>query len=481
MRRTDLAARLRILLAACALFLGACGGEGGGGTPIEPPVVPQPEDPQALLTDAQLATPPDAAAQPVDAAASQWIAANHHVVRSLTASRGDDLTFLGPILAGKRLVQLGESGHGVREFNQAKLRLIRYLHEEQGFDVLAFESGLFECWAADRDAAQAAALATMNRCIFGVWRTEEVRQLFEYVRATRATARPLRLAGFDVQMSGNGSAASAAFLGDVVAKVDAEYAARVRAMDSLFVADYQRIVLLGLPSATVADSFAAMEQRGRLLARYDSLAAFLDARQAPLAAAYAADPSVPLVAQQHAGSRGFFIREMMAVADPRASSLVRDEGMAGNVTFLLERMFPGKKVMAWAHNGHIQHDRAAMDRVGFNEALPQSMGHWIAQRHRAEMYTIGLLMYRGSAADNKRTPYAVTPPQPHSLEALLYTLRKRWTFVDLRGAARSPGTEWMYGPYLGKEWGTNYYRMVPREQFDGILFIDTVNPPQYIF
>lgn len=117
MRRTDLAARLRILVAACALFLVACGGDGG--PPTEPPVVPEPEDPQALLTDAQLTTPADPDAQLVDLAARQWIAANHHVVRSLTASRSDDLRFLEPILAGKRLVQLGESGHGVREFNQA--------------------------------------------------------------------------------------------------------------------------------------------------------------------------------------------------------------------------------------------------------------------------------------------------------------------------------------------------------------------------
>ena len=47
-------------------------------------------------------------------------------------------------------MQLGESGHGVREFNLAKVRLIRFLHEEMGFDVLAFESGLFECWQAER-------------------------------------------------------------------------------------------------------------------------------------------------------------------------------------------------------------------------------------------------------------------------------------------------------------------------------------------
>jgi erythromycin esterase len=482
MRRTDLAARLRLLLAACALSLAACGGDGGGGGPPTqpPPVVPPvPEDPQALLTDEQLVTRNDPAAPSVNAAAAQWIAANHHVVRSLTATRGEDLRFLEPILAGKRLVQLGESGHGVKEFNQAKVRLIRYLHEEQGFNVLAFESGIFECWAADREAAQSAALTTMNRCIFGVWRTEEVRQLFDYVRETRNTARPLRLAGFDVQISGNNAAAAATVLRDVVAKVDAGYAARVRTLDSLFVEDYYRVGRQGLPRAAAADSFAALEARGRLLARYDSLTAFLDAHQATLAAAYAADPTVPLIARQHAWSRGFFIREMMT-RDELVSFEARDEGMAGNVTFLLERLYPGEKVIVWAHNAHIAHDRARMAHAGFPDPLPRSMGSWIAQRHRAELYTVGLLMYRGSAAFNNRAVYPITAPQPNSIEALFYTLRKRWTFVDMRGAPRSAGTEWMYGPYLAKEWGINWYRMVPRDQFDGILFIDTVSPPDYI-
>ena len=477
MRRTDLSVRLRALLAASVLALSACGD--GGGPPTQP-IEPDPDDPQALLTDAQLATPADPAAQPVDAAAEQWLAANHHTIRSLTSSRHDDLGFLAPILAGKRLVQLGESGHGVREFNQAKVRLIRYLHQEQGFDVLAFESGLYECWAADRDAGSAPATTTMSRCIFGVWSTAEVRELFEYIRETRSTPRPLRLAGFDVQASGSASALSATFLRDVVAKVDAGYAARVRTMDSLLLADYARLVSLDASIEVVADSFVAVEARGRLLARYDSLVAFLDAQEAPLAAAHAADPTAPLIARQHAWSRRFFIRELMAIDDHVASSEFRDEGMAANVSFLLERLFPGKKVIAWAHNAHIQHDRAAVTPLGLPGALPQSMGHWIAERHRPELYTVGLFMYRGHAANNARTVYSVNAPRPHSLEALFHTLHKRWTFADLRGAPRSAGTEWMYGPYLGKDWGVVYYRFVPRDQYDGILFIDTVTSPVYL-
>lgn len=35
---------------------------------------------------------------------------------------------------------LGEASHGVAESNWAKVRLIKFLHQQLGFDVVAFES-----------------------------------------------------------------------------------------------------------------------------------------------------------------------------------------------------------------------------------------------------------------------------------------------------------------------------------------------------
>jgi erythromycin esterase len=445
---------------------------------LDGPSEPRGEDPERLLTDAELVTVPDPAAASVDAAWDLWIQANHQVLRSLTSTSFDDLQFLKEAIGERRLVQLGESGHGVREFNLAKVRLIRFLHEEMGFDVIAFESGLFECWKADELAAGVPPVLTMRRCTFGVWHTEEVLALFEYIRQTRATARPLRLAGFDVQMSsGLGTAFAADFLEAVVGSVDPAYGADARALESSFYAEYVRAVTSATSSA-IDDSIAAVDDREQFTARFDALRAFLEANEGALVAAMPGDPLAPLVARQLAFSRMQRIAQLRA-AGTLASGEIRDRGMADNIDYLLDRMYPGQKVIAWAHNAHIMHDRDVVTPVVGTADYPESMGMWIALRRRAELYTIGLFMYRGIAANNTRVLYPIRAPLENSLEALFYRPRKRWIFVDMLSRTSEAGTAWMFGPIPAKEWGTTDVRVVPRDQFDGVLFIDAVSPPRY--
>ncbi len=137
-----------------------------------------------------------------------WARDHHNPIASIAANPNDtyaDLEFLRSVLDGRRLVQLGESGHGVAEFSQAKVRLIKFMHERMGFDVLAFESGLFECYMANQLTGSGAQM--MSSSIFGVWFTEDVKALFEYIKQTQQTEHPLILAGFDTQTSSSAGAA----------------------------------------------------------------------------------------------------------------------------------------------------------------------------------------------------------------------------------------------------------------------------------
>ncbi len=181
---------------------------------------------QTLLTACTLALLgclPDASGLPHDIEASDdakiaWLAANSVTVRSADAGDTDfsDLAPLRTAIGNARIVMLDEQSHGDGTAFAAKVRLIRFLHSEMGFDVLAFEAGMFdsrEAWNRIRSGDDA--LAAVQQSIFGIWsRAEQVRPLFEYVAAHAASARPLELTGIDPQFTGPVGGGTGQFFAD---------------------------------------------------------------------------------------------------------------------------------------------------------------------------------------------------------------------------------------------------------------------------
>jgi erythromycin esterase len=345
----------------------------------------------------------------------------------------------------------------------AKVRLIRFLHEEMGFDVVAFESGLLDCYLTNEAIPRADPTRSVWNCVFGVWHTREVLELFEYVQATRSTPRPLVLAGFDVQPSGRKVLERAAFFRDVASLVDTAFARRAFRRDS---------TLIEASRGSFSSTYAYMrENREPLLAMYDTLAKLFEANEARLDAADPARPGLGRVARMAARSAHMYTRN---ATEPLPHTL-RDQGMADNLTFLLRELYPDRKIVVWAHNAHIRH---AGDRTTYEPT--DIMGSLLAARHRPELYTIGFYMYRGQSAGVNRQSIAVTRHSGGSLEAILYRTRRRWAFVDLLGQSQGPGRDWMFNEISAKEWGTVRYQMAPRQQYDGIFFVHDVSVPVFL-
>jgi erythromycin esterase len=55
----------------------------------------------------------------------------------------------------------------------------------------------------------------------------------------------------------------------------------------------------------------------------------------------------------------------------------------------------------------------------------------------------------------------------------------RYSFVDFSNAKRERGSEWIWTAVNALEWGRGLDRLVPRNEYDGVLFIDTAHPPHY--
>lgn len=102
--------------------------------------------------------------------------------------------FLKPVLQDKRIVALGESLHGVKEYNTYKLELIQYLHEELGFNVIALESDLAMNFIGNQYRDQISDTLLLKKLITPVWHTEQHLKLIQYLKSHPA----LNLIGFDL-------------------------------------------------------------------------------------------------------------------------------------------------------------------------------------------------------------------------------------------------------------------------------------------
>jgi len=442
MRSTSLSAALFV-----AFAVSACGGASS----------PPPEPDPAWIADATARVHPLASI-------------------SIDATDDSDLAFLDEVLAGRKIVELGESSHGVGDYSRAKVRLVKYLHEKLGFDVLVFESSILSAYLANRDAdqAQVAARTLVEEGVPTIWHTEDLVDLMAYVQSTRSTARPLVIAGMDMSYTGEDEATRRpAIFREVVARIDPAYASEVEAMEeALARSRWGAWRTAGQVSQEQAMWLWNHHEEVRRF--YQGLSDFLGAHMAELEAAYASDPLYPRVVRQAA-----LLTTNYSYYNPEFGSH-RDAAMADTFELIANDLYPGRKYMIWAADGHLYKAGARITGSRSPNLGPIDTGQLIAERHGADVYMISLLMYQGPTVLSDRSPWTVAPAADWSIEGLLHAAGAPVAFLDIAGAPPAPERAWMDEEFVFRDFGINDLHGVPREQMDGVLFFDAVNPPSFI-
>ncbi len=162
---------------------------------------------------------------PVPTDPVEWLASQAIPVASVDPANRDfsDLQPLRDVIGDSRVVMLGEQSHGDGTVFLAKTRLIIFLHQEMGFDVLAFETlGLFAMRKAWEAIAQGGDPREAFRTgVFGIWaRSAGVQPLIAYLGEVTGSDRPLELAGSDSQFTAPGFRTS--YLPDLEAFLESE-------------------------------------------------------------------------------------------------------------------------------------------------------------------------------------------------------------------------------------------------------------------
>jgi len=286
---------------------------------------------------------------PVDLNYINWLNNKYNRVdiRSLTSENFSDLQCLKQYIGNRTLVQLGESSHGTKEYSQIKVRLIKFLHEQMGFDVIAFESGFFECFYTNENIANLSEIDAMRSSIyFGVWGTPDVKELFTYIKSTQSTNHPLIFAGFDCQYTSDNNSIlkRPAYLYDMISKIDIQYANKIRTFDSL--TNVQLVYF---------NTSYFNQYQDSILATYTQVVSFIDLHIDSL---ISYNSIYPLIIRQSITSTLADINYLLAnpsqsLSGNPESYKIRDSAMASNVIFLKEKLYSNKKIILWAHNYHI--------------------------------------------------------------------------------------------------------------------------------
>lgn len=117
-----------------------------------------------------------------------------------------DLDRIGKSIGSASIVILGEC-HQDGGCYRAKTRLVKFLHERMGFDVLAWESSAFDCRQL---AHQLPRMSTGHEIvdfpgISGLWQNAKMlTPLWDYLVQTQRTPRPLSVVGLDCKAGGMG-------------------------------------------------------------------------------------------------------------------------------------------------------------------------------------------------------------------------------------------------------------------------------------
>lgn len=309
-----------------------------------------------------------------------------------------DLAPLGERLAKAQVVALGEQTHGGSEEFRYKLRLLRYLHEKLGFDVLLLESGFYDLGRIGQAVSRGQSLDALapGNVFFMYANSAEGRELLRYVDQQRLTRRPLALAGIDSQHSGK--LAGSELLTDLQTALGRVAPELLK--DEAGWADYQQRVLALValnrqaPDATQQQRFHAFGRR--------------------LQDALCADAASPAP-----GGPSWWCRVTISL-DAQARSLwsldrdyQRDNAMGANAVWLVDQLFHGRKAVVWAHIVHVA--------KGLQRGPELLQAGEVMSRHWGSAYqVIHFTAAAGSYRDfGDLQAKALKPPLPGSLEARL--------------------------------------------------------------
>lgn len=396
-----------------------------------------------------------------------WLKANTRTVESINPADTSfaDLEFLRHELDSVDVVSLGESTHGDGSTFLAKTRLIKFLHQKLGFDVIAFESGLVDCHEMDKAFKRGSSPdSAFRKGVFEIWsRSTQLKPFVSYIHEQNIEGKQLSLCGFDYQFSGQITRqermkALLRLLQKQGISIDTS---AYRSFLTQFGSDDKwRLWRLRKDTATQRVFFA--ELNSFIAYTRDKIEATEEGK----------------VWKQYLINLPPLYRYFLGYnsngtdAENRTFTNLRDSMMAVNLKWIKEELFPGKKIIIWAANAHIGYNRHKLKR--FN--LMRPMGGFLKSMYGEKYYSMAFTAFNGKMNHMVQGIQNVPQASNKSLEYFWSKTGKSYAYLSM-----NEFTSDLFPDTLqARLYGYSDFDAEWRDMTDGVFFIRTMEPSHVI-
>ena len=249
------------------------------------------------------------------------------------------LGFIKKYVNKKRFIFLGESSHYVNDFNILKFTLIKYLHEECGYNVVLFESGVWNCGFTNLIKDSLSGMRMLVHSLHGIWRVKNNCELMNYIRDNQ-----MNYAGIDPNDNAlplTYTQYNWLFEDDSLSKLLAD-------TDSLFLFQFSMEKSNAFANHSALDKLKIDSIKDILYSKYEQIYSIIRSKNyiknihKSVIFQAIKMKTICLNTSNDIESPFYFITER-----------IRDSLMAVNLQYFADSVFPNEKIIVWAHNLHI--------------------------------------------------------------------------------------------------------------------------------
>lgn len=388
----------------------------------------------------------------------KFVQSNYSKIRTIEPDSLDfsDLEAIGNSIGDSRIVMIGEQDHGDAPTFLAKSRLIKYLHEKKGFNILAFESDFFalnEGWShLTKQREQINTFLRSN--IFSIWSNcKQCENLFyTYISKSFETPQPLTIAGFDTQIHGAYSKNLKNYLADFLPRHKLPYTATE---------SFRTVFLPFIDSLKISKDLEKFKKFDRQL----------DTLFYQLPKGLEKDFGIQLLYNLRAECKTgiIFHTKQGDTHEPR------DWQMSENLKWLVNQKYQGQKIIVWAHSAHlVKNNQLIKPAYPLDNWL--DMGHYFTQDStlNQQTYVLGFTSKVGTAGRvSMPNSFRINPPVRNGFEYWIAPELK-YAFVDFKKFRSLYPNNADYFNMKGRHHLNN--EAVWTKVFDGVFYIRDMYP-----